>query len=303
MNLAAAGATWGINSPTFLLIYAILAVTVSVVAVIQRRRLLGGSARISAAAVTAQRAAYLNGGGQLAIYSSLAALRCAGSVTVTPAPGRYLVALGTVPAHARPLDLAVCRAAGRRLSADELAADAGVAAEVERLRVGLERDRLLLTAGARRAIRTWRQIMLGVLLLGVARLVAGLVNDKLVLALVMVMAILAAVILSLWDRASRTWAGDRVLIALRNRHSHLSPVGRPSWRVYGAADAAMGVAIFGSEALWTADPAFAAAANIARGFAAPGHASYDASSGVSSNSGGGSGGSSAGSSGGGGCGG
>ena len=57
-------------------------------------------------------------------------------------------------------------------------------------------------------------------------------------------------------------AGQAVLAESRTRSRHLAPSLAPSWATYGVAGAAMGVALYGTAAIWAADPAFAGAAGL-----------------------------------------
>lgn len=56
--------------------------------------------------------------------------------------------------------------------------------------------------------------------------------------------------------------------------AHLSPTQAPASGTYGAAGAAMGVALFGTASLWALDPAFAAQAEIQRNYASASSGGY-----------------------------
>jgi len=68
----------------------------------------------------------------------------------------------------------------------------------------------------------------------------------------------------------RTRAARAALRSLRRRHNHLAPMYAPAYASYGAAGAAMGIAIFGPASLWAIDPGFAAEAGVAREMTASG---------------------------------
>jgi hypothetical protein len=51
---------------------------------------------------------------------------------------------------------------------------------------------------------------------------------------------------------------------MRRSSKHLRPDSSPSWSTYGPGAAALGVGLFGTAAIWAADPAFAADAEIQR---------------------------------------
>ena len=151
----------------------------------------------------------------------------------------------------------------------------------------------------------WALVGAVLVLIGAARLVDGIQNDKPVGFLfpltffALIMAILALV------RASRaqTYAAAKAMRSLRKQHTYLSPSQSPSYATYGAAGAAMGVALFGAASLYAMDPAFAADAEIQRISAGTGGSGYSGDSGSSSSCSGGSSCGGGGGCGGGGCGG
>jgi uncharacterized protein (TIGR04222 family) len=233
------------------------------------------------------------------VYSSLGALRAAGAVEA--AAGGKITVTGLPPAGASDLDRAVHAAAGRGVRASAMHRDATVAAALDAT------ERRLVDAGAlysdrQRTRQRWGSYALFVLAgLGAARIVAGFDNHKPVLyvALATIGVFGLAKILRRVPRTTRR--GTRMLARLRRRHAHLSPKQSPSWATYGATGAALGVALFGTAALWEADPAFAEQANI--GLRQAAGSSYSSSGYTSGGSDGGGGGCGGGGCGGGGCGG
>ncbi|MGN9909716.1 TIGR04222 domain-containing membrane protein [Phytohabitans sp. LJ34] len=271
----AAGDTWGIGSATFAVAYALLAAAAVAGALLHRHRALAGSDRMPAADPHPQQVAYLQGGPELATYSALAALRCAGAVGVAtdPAetgerPRRRLVATGPPPDGATALERAVHDAAARSADPGAVAADPAVATELARVEREMESAGLVPDADTHGALTTARHLLTAVLVLGVARLLAGIANEKSIIFLMLVLLALGATIAVLWrKRPRRTRAGDRVLAALREDHSHLAPPNNPAWQVYGPAAAALAVGLYGSNALWVADPGFAAEAAVRKDLA------------------------------------
>lgn len=264
---AAAGDTWGISGPTFLWVFSLLGVVFAAGTLVHRQRVLRGPAHVRPNAITGQEAAYLNGGPRLAVYASLGALRTAGAIGVSD--DGVLAQTGALPAGSTPLDVAVYHAADRRIRPRALLADRWVGDAVGSLRADLERSGLALPAEARRSARSGALVLLALLAFGVARLVAGVSNKRPVAFLAILLIVLSLVILVLLVKVPhRTAAADFVLTSLRLKHSELAPIKQPAWSTYGPAGAAMGVALFGTAALWTADPAFAAAADVQRQFAA-----------------------------------
>jgi uncharacterized protein (TIGR04222 family) len=267
LSSAAPGDTWGISGPTFLWVFSFLGVVFFAGTLAHRRRVLRGPSDVRPNVVTGEEAAYLNGGPRLAVYASLGALRTVGAIGVS-ADG-VLAQTGSLPAGATPLDVAVYHAADRRIRPRALPTDRWVADAVESLRAGLERSGLAVTPQARRSARSGALLLLALLALGVARVAAGVSNKRPVGFLTLMLIVLGVVTLMLLVRVPhRTSAGDFVLSSLRQKHSDLAPIRQPAWSTYGPAGAAMGVALFGTAALWTADPAFAAAAEVQRQYAA-----------------------------------
>jgi uncharacterized protein (TIGR04222 family) len=296
--------TWGISGPAFIALYLVTIGVVLVLATIHRRLIFRGQPTSGYDHVGPQQAAYLNGGAQLAVYSSLGALRRAGAIGVHP--DRTLAPTGPMPAGVTPLDQAVYNAAGKRILARTLSADPWVATALTQLREGLERSGLALTPGRRQAARLWSTVMAAVVGLGVLRLIAGMRNDRPVgfLFFAIVLAFLCTIVLL--RVPFRTKAGTAALGALRAQHSYLAPKQSPAYATYGAAAAGMGVALFGAASLYALDPGFAAEAEIQRNMASGG-SGYSGDGGSSSSCSGGSscggGGGGGGGCGGGGCGG
>jgi uncharacterized protein (TIGR04222 family) len=267
---AAPGDTWDISGPAFLRGYLAAAAVVLIGTLVYRHRVLRGSPATPSSSIGAQAAAYLNGGAKLAVYASLGGLRTAGAIGVSA--DRRLRQAGSLPADATPLDQAVYNAAGQRLRPRDLIRHDWVTDAAHRLRSEVERAGLLATADQRRAARVGPLILLGLVALGIARLVAGTANDRPAGYLILVLLVLTpATVLLLLRTPRRTRAGDDVLRRMRVDHAYLAPSQRPSWSTYGPSGAVAGVALFGAGALWAADPSFAAAVEVQRRAAASGY--------------------------------
>ncbi|WP_434740887.1 TIGR04222 domain-containing membrane protein [Micromonospora sp. SH-82] len=299
--LAAPGDTWGIPGPVFLGIYLSAVVVTIVCSVIHRHFLLDGRWGVFNQPLDAQQLAYLNGGEKLVLWTALTGLRAGGTVDVTP--DRRLRAVGDPPAGLTPVDRAVFDAAQRRSSARLLGREVPVIDALERLRTGLQERGLILTPAQRHRLRLGAYVLVALALVGLVRLVAGLANDRPVgyLFLCIPFAVVAAIVLIRAPRQTR--AAKAMLRVQRQKHRHLSPDSAPAYATYGSGGAAMGVALYGTAALWAFDPTFAEQAEIQREGAASGAASSGGGGGDagSSCSGGGGGGGCGG--GGGGCGG
>ena len=289
MQYAAAGDTWGIPGPTFLLFFLATAVAVAIAAAVHRRVLFAGERGARVDELGPQQVAFLNGGDQLAVYAALGGLRAAGSIG--SAPDKTLRQSGPLPAGVTPLDTAVYNAAGRRIRARDVRTDQWVVAALHQLRAGLERAGLAVPAASVRTARLWALAGAAVVALGIARLVAGVRNDKPVGFLIP--AIILAIVLTIamiTKSTVRTRAATKGMSSVRQSYQHLSPGQSPSYATYGAAGAAMGVALYGAASLYTMDPAFAAEAEIQRISASGGTSGSSSSCGSGSSSCGGGGG-------------
>jgi uncharacterized protein (TIGR04222 family) len=301
MRLAAAGDTWGISGPTFLVFFISALIGVVVLSAIHRRILFAGRSGGDAARLHPQQVAYLTGRDRLAVYASLGGLRAAGAIG--SGPDRTLTQTGPLPTGATPLDVAIYNAAGRRIRARDVNTDQWVTGAVRQLREGLEADGFAVAPGQRRTARVWALVAVVVLVAGAARLVDGMQNDRPVFFLFPLVFVAAVTAVLVYARANvaQTHAAARALRELRVRHLHLSPRHSPSYATYGSSDAAMGVALFGTASLFASDPAFAADAEVQRVNASGGGDGGSSSSGGGGSCGGGS--SCGGGGGGGGCGG
>lgn len=282
MRVAETGDTWGISGPTFLLLFFLLLVGLVVASAVHRRLLFRGGSGTDVARLGAQQIAYLNGGGKLAVYTALGGLRAAGAIG--SGPDRTLVQSGPLPSGATPLDSAVYHAAGQRIRARDVGTHQWVQTAVQELHDGLERAGLVVTGGQRRTARLWALAGAALVLLGAARIVDGLQNDKPVglLILLLVAAVVSTVVLLVRSGVTQTRAAARGLRELRRRNHHLTPQLSPSYATYGATGAAMGIALFGTASLYAMDPAFAAEAEIQR--AATSGGAYSGTSGCSGGS-------------------
>ncbi|MDQ0365632.1 TIGR04222 domain-containing membrane protein [Catenuloplanes indicus] len=269
-TLAASGYTWGIPGPTFLALY-LGAIAVALVTVLVRRHTIAAGKQVPGTDhLTAAQAAYLTGGSDLAVYSSIAALRAGGLIAT--APGKTLVPVAPLPDGAPPLDAAIHRVLQRGPSTVYgVRNKSEVKSELDRLRDDLERYGLALAEEDRRAYRNTTLLLAALVALGVVRLVAGLINGAAVWYLMII--VLALGITTLMLRSRTPWmsrAGKNALAGMRTRYQYLSPAQSPAWGTYGMSGLAMGVALWGTASLYTYDAAFAAEAEIQRQAAASG---------------------------------
>lgn len=251
--------TWGISGPAFLAGYALLAALVVGWWLATRSAARAGGPGSRPPADLAARphdVAYLNGGAPLAIYSALGSMRLHGWVTLTAGS---VHAAGRVGAGASELERAIHRTTARPLHRGALTAQLPVRAALDATEQRLTRAGLLVPAATRGRLRGIGLAMLAVAGLGMARLVAGIAGGRPVGFLVaLLVAIVVAAVVLLTAGPRRTRLGDRALAELRSRQDGLAPRNRPDWTLYGPATAALGIGLFGVEALWASDPAMAA---------------------------------------------
>ncbi|MFG1890933.1 TIGR04222 domain-containing membrane protein [Micromonospora sp. NPDC049051] len=259
---AAPGDTWGISGPTFLRVYLLAAVVIVAGTLVHRLAVLAGPSVDNLGQLHPQQVAYLNGGQQLAIWASVGGLRSSGALGVRP--DRRLTTGGPLPAGITPLDQAIHIAAGRHAKTRELARDGRVCQALDHLRADLEQRGLALAPARRTALRGGAFLLTALLLIGVVRVFAGLGNDRPVGWLMLTLLPLSVVAIVLYRVPWRTHAATRALRGLRRQHTYLAPASAPAHTTYGAAGAAMGIALYGTASLYAMDPGFASQAEIQR---------------------------------------
>jgi uncharacterized protein (TIGR04222 family) len=251
----ALGDTWGISGPTFLGLYAALTV-VAVIATVLTRRALARSPAPAHHLDNPDDVAYLHHGPALTVLTALSAMYVAGRVTSS---GRGRVqAVGAVDPDARGLQRAIHLSTRQPVPRAKLPGAPPVAEALGRIERRLIDAGLLLSAEQRGRIRRAGWMLWAVVAVGAISAVAGDLTDKhlgFLLALLAAVAVSAAVFSLTTPR--RTDRGNAELSRLRTVHASLSPRSRPNRRVYGPEGAALGVAVFGTGALWAADPALA----------------------------------------------
>jgi uncharacterized protein (TIGR04222 family) len=258
MALAAATAeTWGISGPTFLLAYLLIAVAVGLAGFRARRALADPRTTSPVGDLTAHPhdVAHLNGGGELAVYSALAAMHLRG--TITTARGRVQAAGRPAPGT-DALEQAIHFTAAAPVARRRLSFQRPVVTALTQIEGRLVSGGFLLSDARRRQIRQVGLWMLGVAALGLVRVLADVAEARPVGFLVVALLVVTAVaVVQLGSAPRRSRGGDRALAALRAEHDGLSPDAEPDWQVYGPTGAALGIGIFGTSALWASDPGFA----------------------------------------------
>jgi uncharacterized protein (TIGR04222 family) len=275
--------TWGISGPRFLLYFAAAAIAALILTALLRRVMYGGSIR-PGWEPNPEQLAYFAGGPRQAVLAVLAGLRSEGSVSSL---GGALTVTGRVHTAPSPLTWAVYQAAQRGVRARGLESDPTLKPALADLRGVLVSQGWLLSPARRFAIATIGSLpVLAVLGLGIARINAGIANNKpigLLIALTAVVGLASLVLLFGVGKQRR--AAQRALTAMQLRYAHLSPRSNPAMATYGAAGAAMAVALFGAFALYSFDPAFASEVSMMASGTGGGGSGGGGSSGDSGSSG------------------
>jgi uncharacterized protein (TIGR04222 family) len=279
--------TWGISGPTFLTLYLLAAGALVVFTVWYRLagRGRGDDPRGGDAAGAAL--SYLTGGPRRAVGASVGALHVFGAVDTDPAG--TLVVTGPVPAGASRLDHAVHDAAGRGTSASRLADDPGVATALEAIRQELVRAGWLRDERTRTLARLGAWLLLALAAVGMVRTAAGASAGRPVGYLVLSVGAIVVIGLILLPVPHTTLAGKLAVERTRGHNSHLAPGQNPAWATYGIGALTLGVGLYGTAALWAADPAFADAAGLEQAEAARRAATGGGGAGADGGSGGGGG--------------
>ncbi|MFB9446204.1 TIGR04222 domain-containing membrane protein [Dactylosporangium vinaceum] len=287
--VAAPGDTWGIPGPQFLWLYFGLAAVAIIGVLIWRRSITGGPSLRSARDLTPTQAALINGDRRLAVYSSLAALRTAGSIE-TDKQGK-LRQTAIPPTGAPELDRAIYSVAANGITTTGVQTHPTVRAVLDRAESELAQAGWILDSQARRTVRMGALVVFAVVALGIARVFAGIANERPVTNLVLMMIPVLVIALFLLGVPRVSSSGKRLLARMRSAAQHLSPGQKPSWATYGPQAAALSVGLFGVGAFLVADPAFAAEAELQRNIAltgsgySGGSTSYGCSSSSSGDSG------------------
>jgi uncharacterized protein (TIGR04222 family) len=258
--LAAEGDTWGISSRAFIGAYVIAALVLTAVTLFVRWRLRAGHG-LERELDTCE-VAYLVGGPRRTIATAVAGLHADGAIAA--ADGELRVS-GSPRLMRTPLDHAVYDAIQRGVAttAWRLRTSDDVRRAVDEVRDRLARDDLAV-GPVHRAQARLAVLPLAILLpVGIARLVAGLQDERPVGYLLVILVVLAFVALVLSRRPPRALrSGTAAVKAVRSRSGHLDPSMSPAWTTYGATGAALGVALFGTDALLSIDPDFGDAAAL-----------------------------------------
>jgi uncharacterized protein (TIGR04222 family) len=252
-----------------LVAYAAVVLVAWLIALLLRAVLRRGGGRAVDREPQPEHVAYLTGGPQQAVYAAVAALRSTGSVQ---AAGGRIYASGPLPPGRGDLAAAVHHAAQAGIAVTALPAQPAVRAWLDRAGDRLRGQGALLSPGRRWAMRLTTVPLFVLALFGAARGALNLPTDDIpaplatllsLLTLLCAMVALFTGILVAARAQIRTQAANRLVRDLRHRYDALAPRHNPSLTTNGPAAATLAVGLFGTAALWTADPAFARAADVA----------------------------------------
>ncbi|MFC4047457.1 TIGR04222 domain-containing membrane protein [Dactylosporangium siamense] len=232
------------------------------------RALLRGSGRVAEPEPGPEDVAYLTGGPWQAVYAAVAALSSTGSLL---AAGGRMHAGGPLPRGAGEVAAAVHAAARTGTQVNLLPAHPAVRAALDRAGDRLRGQGALLSPGRRRAMGLTTVPLFVLAVFGAVRFGLNLPSDdsaaaaasvRSLLTLVCAMLALVTGIVVAVRAQIRNRGGDRLVRDLRRRYTALEPRRNLSLAGNGPAAATLAVGLFGTAALWTADPAFARAADV-----------------------------------------
>jgi len=273
MHTIVAEGTWGITGPDFLIIYGALCAAAAIWIGTRWWILVGPPAGHTGDAMPdlgIYELAVLAEGTGLAVTSAAAQLHRDGTIKPSFAGQGALEVAGELDAAADAVEVAVY---------ETIRDEPGISAHAMRERVtgseavqsmvgDLTRDGLLVEPAASRSLARGLLAVSGLLaLLGIARIVAGVLADRPVAVLVVIVA--AVVIGSVWLTAHVPIATSRGRTMLRRwRDAHQDLKSNP-----GGGDWTLAAALFGGAALWLAAPELASALEVEREAAAHGGSS------------------------------
>lgn len=299
--------TWGIEGPDFLAWYVTAGFLLGV-CIFLLRLFTGGLFRlrrkVDPHSLVPLDLAYLSGGPFHAVAVSHWLCTNSGSGQFSPEERRFLDANWQ-----DPLFQAVAGAARNAAATPKsCSADASVQGRLQDRHARLARLGLLRSRGVMVVLRVLKWAIILLLVLGVVRVVAGMLNGRATTDLVgAIIAGLFALFVLAVKIPTITQPGIQALRELRRQNQDLRPDRPAGYAGAFPARVALGAALFGTAGLWVAAPAYAATMGIPAAGAGAGAGTYYgdpvSSSDASSGSGGSSSCSGGGSCGGGGCGG
>ena len=251
--------TWGISGTSFLWLYVGLALVTALAIWLLRRGLLNaGAGTPSPAALDVYELALLNGGPVLAITTAAAKLHNEGALG-SRAGSKTIFAVAR-PAAATDLEHEVYSAVERTngISGRILRRQLEDCATIRAMASRLTDAGLLLEDGRRALVNSLWLLAVPLVLLGIARVIAGVQNDRPVLYVVIATGAVAwATLRFAFKRARATARGAERLNS--ERGGRTSPARTPV-----GAELPLAVALFGTGVLWAADPSLASAWAVPR---------------------------------------
>jgi len=251
--------TWGISGGSFLWLYAALCVATAVGVYLLRRGLLNAAAGApTIPELAVYELALLNGGPQLAITSAAAKLHNDGAVA-TGAKDKTIVAV-TRPADGDELEHEVYSAVERTsaISSRALRRELEQCGTIRHMATKLTDAGLLLGEGRRALVNSLWLAGAAIAAVGVARIVAGMLNGRAVGFLVVI--VFAVGLATMRFARPCTYATARGLKLLDGRRGGSTTIAHTPV----GAEIPLAVALYGTGVLWAADPGIASAWAVPR---------------------------------------
>lgn len=232
-----------LDGPSFLFLFAALAVAALIAAFLLKRKLQGPSdPPLEEPRLSPDELGYLSGGPALAVHSTVATLVDSGRMSFDHA--NQTLRRTTDESGNTPLEQAILRS-GETISVKE--AYAAAVPDLDTIRRKLERLGMLLTSSQGQAARWWPILFVFlVIAFGAIKILVGLGRDKPVSFLIVgciVLGVLAVVLLG--KRQVLTRRGLAFLAALRERHSALKTASTKAPSTLVGNDLALAVSLFG----------------------------------------------------------
>ncbi|GAB2523219.1 TIGR04222 domain-containing membrane protein [Nocardia heshunensis] len=260
----AAADTWGISGPDFLGIYLAILLVAAAGGFAWRTYVLrwGNAARPSAESLWPLEIAML-ADDRRPVLAGLAQLRAGELISSVGVPLRE-------PDQAEQWSLdPISRALHTRLGEDPQgqtpALLVAVRPETDALRGDLEARGYLMDDSQKSALLVGALPLLAVIVLGVVRVIAGLLAHHPVAWLEGLVVVAGVLTWAIGREVRLTHRGRVAFAAARKANRHLRPANSPAFSAYGPESAALAVALYGGVLLVSLDPALARAAELLTG--------------------------------------
>lgn len=245
-------------------LFSVIGVAAWVTTAVVRGKVVRSSGReLGALAESPEHVALLAGGaGQVVLVTIVGLVE---RKLLTAATGKVR-ACGLLPVDATAVEIAVHRATGTPVTRSALRAVQGVRDAIAPIEATLEELGLLAAPREASRLRAIDRVMTAVAACGVVGVVWGFAfraPDWQWLVMTVVFGVVA--IRRLRSAPDVSAAACKEIDRLAEHHAELRPALKPDWDLYGPQRAALGVALFGEDAIWASRPSLASALNLLRG--------------------------------------